>query len=893
MGRRALVQFSFQLSCVLATSSMAGAGDGALFPVRQFPWPAPTSWLDLAAADLDADGDVDVAATTGSQLLLYRNDGRGVFELTSTNATGADTVSLTLADLDADGDLDAITAHQSASSIAWFPNLGGGAFGPANTISTASAPLEVAAGDLDGDGDLDLAVAVQGTNAVTLFLNDGGGSFAHHADVPAHVGPRTLAIADLDGDGDRDIALGASGQGSVSVLSNLGGGSFAQTFIEYQYSTSPTDVWAGDLDGDGDVDLAFARSATNTVALMRNQGNGTFVTQTIDVGGRSHAVAARDLDGDGDVDLVFAVEAFPVNPQADHVVVLENAGGSSFAAPRTIWTNGGCRAIALGDTDNDDFVDALAGFSEGFDVAPGLPGASFAANLVPVTGQSTLSYQPVLRDLDGDTDLDLLSVGGTSSALVHVWRNDGSDGLTGPTITTVPAGSFCCYGSHYGDLEPDGDLDVVIQTSVQSFVTAINDGSGNYAPGPTTTPTVRVSAGQLADVDGDLDLDYLVASDLPPYDSGVLTDHLSLYRNVGGASFQEVSHTPMGRFGFPLVLDADGDGDPDVVFVGKVSFSDPIEMRVLLNDGTGVFTGTWTAPWPSIQYFTATILVDVDGDLDLDIVVSVPVGSTLGVIENLGNGTFASPTLHAAAGEIASLSPSDVDHDGDQDVLATLRSHRLVVHFNDGTGAFSESEAYAAAWQNGFGTNLTSGDLDRDGAEDVIIATFSGLVRIDGQHGGEAGVPFCSGDGSASACPCGNSGPAGAGCAHSFGGAGTLGAGGRASVSDDTLTLCASGLPPTSSCLYFQGTTRVNGGLGATFGDGLRCAGGSIVRLGQHASAGGFSQLPSSGDLPISIRGGVVPPVTLHYQTWYRNAASFCTPFAFNLTNGLSVAWVP
>ena len=49
----------------------------------------------------------------------------------------------------------------------------------------------------------------------------------------------------------------------------------------------------------------------------------------------------------------------------------------------------------------------------------------------------------------------------------------------------------------------------------------------------------------------------------------------------------------------------------------------------------------------------------------------------------------------------------------------------------------------------------------------------------------------------------------------------------------------------------------------------------------------------SAGDLTLSIRGGVVVPATLHYQTWYRNSASFCTPSPFNLTNGVTVSWVP
>jgi hypothetical protein len=93
--------------------------------------------------------------------------------------------------------------------------------------------------------------------------------------------------------------------------------------------------------------------------------------------------------------------------------------------------------------------------------------------------------------------------------------------------------------------------------------------------------------------------------------------------------------------------------------------------------------------------------------------------------------------------------------------------------------------------------------------------------------------------------------------------------------------------------LYFQGTNPQNGGLGSVFGDGLRCAGGSVVRLGTKLNAAGASAYPVGGDPPISVRG-MIPGAgaTRFYQAWYRNSALFCTPNAtFNLTNGWRVTW--
>jgi hypothetical protein len=157
--------------------------------------------------------------------------------------------------------------------------------------------------------------------------------------------------------------------------------------------------------------------------------------------------------------------------------------------------------------------------------------------------------------------------------------------------------------------------------------------------------------------------------------------------------------------------------------------------------------------------------------------------------------------------------------------------------------------------------------------------------------GGGVVQNFCGGDGSSGSCPCGNNGASGNGCASSVNPAGAhLGTTGDASVSADTLVLHGSGMPASVSCTYYQGTTST----AAVFGDGLRCAGGAIIRLASQMNVGGTSQYPAAGNLPISVRGNV-PAVgaTRTYQAWYRNAAAFCTASTFNLSNGLRVIWAP
>jgi hypothetical protein len=150
------------------------------------------------------------------------------------------------------------------------------------------------------------------------------------------------------------------------------------------------------------------------------------------------------------------------------------------------------------------------------------------------------------------------------------------------------------------------------------------------------------------------------------------------------------------------------------------------------------------------------------------------------------------------------------------------------------------------------------------------------------------GAGYCFGDGSGGTCPCGNVGGAGNGCASSINASGgNLAATGLATIGADTVVLQGSGLP-NSTCLYFQGTTQIS----PAFGDGLRCAGGTIIRLGTKVNVAGASQYPVGADLAVSVRGAVTTPgVTRYYQVWYRNSAPFCTTATFNLTNGYSIVW--
>lgn len=173
----------------------------------------------------------------------------------------------------------------------------------------------------------------------------------------------------------------------------------------------------------------------------------------------------------------------------------------------------------------------------------------------------------------------------------------------------------------------------------------------------------------------------------------------------------------------------------------------------------------------------------------------------------------------------------------------------------------------------------------------LVVLAASSLLLAQSTFGA-----FCFG--STSACPCGNAPPVpDTGCMNSFAQGGKLDGTGTAQVTNDTVRLVATGLPVTTTIIFFQGDVASNGGSGVPFGDGLKCVEGPMTwRLGVRQAVGGQVALGHgiTGDPVLSIRGGIPPTGgVMNYQGWYRNAAAFCTPDGFNLTNAISVTWIP
>lgn len=190
------------------------------------------------------------------------------------------------------------------------------------------------------------------------------------------------------------------------------------------------------------------------------------------------------------------------------------------------------------------------------------------------------------------------------------------------------------------------------------------------------------------------------------------------------------------------------------------------------------------------------------------------------------------------------------------------------------------SQDYVLAWHR-------EPDFYAFTSDDILGATYTG-------HAGGQVASFC--DGATVVCPCGNGSSNAGGCPNSAHASGaTLTWSGEPSTTADSLQFFVGGLPNNVTCLFFQGLNALNGVQGAVFGDGVRCVGSPMRRLGLVSSSpAGGALFPAPGGQTLSVKGQIAPGgATMIYQAWYRNPAQFCTASTTNLTNALVVAWTP
>jgi flagellar hook assembly protein FlgD len=470
---------------------------------------------------------------------------------------------------------------------------------------------------MDGDGDLDLLIGDR-YGKVTHYKNTGSKT----APQWTLVGPLQDAggkeingglyaaptFADVNGDGLSDLLIGDY-YGKVTHYENTGSAIVPQwTSKGFLKDGAGTDIDIGsssvpslaDIDHDGDLDL-FLGYLDGLVTFYRNTGTkaAPMWTQvgpltdkdgkTIDVGHYS-TPAFADLDGDGDVDL-FTGEFY------GKITFYENVGQAASPSWKFISTKydylgvDSRSAPAPGDLDGDGDVDLLIGDSTGklFLFTNGgaaaqprwVPSGSLVDAAATTIKASPCCSVPVLADLDGDGDLDLL-IGQSGGNIVH-YRNDGDataaqwvlvGDVSDAANKTINVGSYSAPA--VADIDDDGDLDLFVGEVNGQVFHYRNDGNAAQ-PSWTYLGALKDSGGKtidvgsfsrpaLADVDRDGTLDLLI---------GDYNGKISPYANIGSpaaAVFTLTSSDYRGikvsQYASPALFDVGNDGDADL-FVGE------------------------------------------------------------------------------------------------------------------------------------------------------------------------------------------------------------------------------------------------------------------------------------------------------------------------------------
>ncbi|MEM9822064.1 MAG: VCBS repeat-containing protein, partial [Bacteroidota bacterium] len=354
----------------------------------RLPFSAATIQNDITRphpADIDGDGDLDLLyATSDDDRIAWSEnlDGQGTFLNTQIIADDEDEViSVFPADLDGDGDLDvAAAAIGQNDRLVWYENLDGqGTFGPANYISFVSAlTVQIAAFDADGDGDMDLVSArrddtgVFDGGEVYLYRNDGNGDFGNALFVGEtnHNIVRELVFEDLDDDGDIDILVVSYNgleDSSVNWFINSGGeGLFNSSTTIFSIDGRVLgSIALGDFDGDGDKDLIAGSMETfylhDDIYLVENlDGQGSFgnvVEIDEDSQAATSSIKSVDMDNDGDMDILCASGDHA--QLRDQVSWYENLDGAGTFGDRQIIDShlSGIGVVGTADFDDDGVLD--------------------------------------------------------------------------------------------------------------------------------------------------------------------------------------------------------------------------------------------------------------------------------------------------------------------------------------------------------------------------------------------------------------------------------------------------------------------------------------------------------------------------------------------------------
>ena len=668
---------------------------------------AGASATAIVAGDTDGDGLIDLAVGDGNgAIFVFKQDMAGVFGPAPQKLTTASVTSLELADFNRDGRADLIATHSGADKVSVF-------FGTATVFNSVadreftdsiSSPVHARAADLSGDGLPDLVVANNLSGAVTVYFQTSGSGLNATADRvlsgPGGGEPTSVALADLDRDGNRDVLVSYAGIDKVGVFLQDSMGMFALGSDLIGDSASiadPFEIVVSDLDGDGDGDLAVSSEIVPAIAVFLRAADGSFPAQP-------ELSLAMPSDVEGALGLA--------------AVDVDGDGRTDIAAARGA-------ALRL-----DLFLQAR-------------PGDFRSASLL-LTGSGVSERAQFIQpgDYDGDGDLDLaLANRRDNHVSLYIQK---SPGVFEPSdkgvIGAVDFDGVTALAT--GDLDGDGDLDLVgVLTGASHLGVAFQDAPGEFSFDASTgilgsfRTVFRPRSVAIGDLNDDGKLDIVSANTGGGDLSVFLQGAAGVFPQSPSFNLSDSSFTL--RPNVVLALDLDGDGDTDLAVATRGSVSN------LSTSGVSIFlqnAGSFSAspdlsvssllPGSKMLDITA---IDIDRDGDLDLVGADRGAGALVVFEQSTPGMFAfvGPPLTVADTTISPISIEAADFNGDglNDVAAVdSLSNTILVFLQYAPGLFRHDPQVALAplASNGVTLSIAAADFDSDGDVDIVSADSKG-----------------------------------------------------------------------------------------------------------------------------------------------------------------------
>ncbi|MCB9895840.1 MAG: VCBS repeat-containing protein [Planctomycetes bacterium] len=723
-------------------------------------------------ADMNGDGWLDLVCPTDSSIAIHYNNA-GVIEAAFTELPPASghCNDLAAVDIDNDGDLDLIrtsiggaqpayTAYYLYDSAngSWSNPVTFGAYSAGYTYTASIGyPQSISMGDVNGDGFADAFVCANGTSM--LYLNSNG-TFPGSGTVAGFTGIGLSSdFGDVDNDGDLDLIQGMSDRAYLFI--NDGNGNFTwQTTngIVGDVGIRVEDVEFADMNADGWLDIVVAPAHVNgqspvPPSVYFNDGTGGFAAH-VALGTnaeRTYSLDVVDLNGDGSLDVVVADEG-PARGYGPSLCYLNDGTGLNFQTTPIGWSYLSPWIATVGDVDNDGDIDIigtpfgkLTYYSNG-ECAPRLAGTNGSSSIISASfdrtmeapdaaslvvrgsmtgaptgaysgGGATVSFAPAKAFQPNETVEVSLTPSTNASGIAmngsHVWRFTGA-AAQGPLEfdhLSIPFGqgatASTCFAT--GDLNGDGRVDIVEGNS-GGLDRIYMTGGYSFSSRDAHATAADTQALALADIDGDgyLDLVSAVNGQNQVYLWNG-TDFSGGNVHFGGSSENSTS---------VAVADMNGDGLPDIV-VGNSGARNAIH----LNFGGGGIGPAAGFGEPSDDTRAITV-GDFDSDGDLDLMTGDYQGNvTLWL--NAGDATLIqSRVIVAGPVNVTALAAADMNNDGACDLVVGLNGGQDCILLNDGTGRFVESIACGPA--TGATSSVSTGDVDGDGDLDLLIGYAQG-----------------------------------------------------------------------------------------------------------------------------------------------------------------------